>query len=82
MFDYFKGYISGEFKKLCTFSYPTERVLLKYFICLKETLVDLVCFDNAKPWNKFHFELPNIEINLTNSKHKTLLKNNFLSTYV
>ena len=89
MFDYIKGCIPDELRRLFIFNYDIHSDIMRsseVFHIPKENTtrfdISAFSFDGAKLWNKFYFELLNKETNVTKSKLKTLLKTNFLNTYV
>ena len=85
MFDYIKGFITDELKRLFTFNYDIhlyiKRTSEAFHIPERNTTrfgINTLCFNDVKLWNKFHFELLNKETNLRKSK-LNFFKNTFLT---
>ena len=85
MFDYIKGFITDELKRLFTFNYDIHSYIKRtseaFHIPERNTTrfgINTLCFNGVKLWKKFHFELLNKETNLRKSK-LNFFKNTFLT---
>ena len=86
MFNYIKGFIPDELKRLFTFNYDIHSYIKRssevFHIPKKNTTrfgINTLSFNVAKLWSKFYFELLNKETNLTKFKLKFFKKNTFLT---
>ena len=90
MFDYVKGCTPHKLKGLFTFNYHIHSHVTRssevVHIPKGNTTrfgINALRFEGVTLWNKFYSELLHKKKNnLTKSKFKTLLKTNFLNTYV